>query len=150
MAHGVPRSMVGMAIVALLATTLLYLFSLQHVTDSSTPATARYVHGSLERSLADGAQTSLVVAQMRTADGKRHYVLRIEPAPDVAADERTLAVFARRAAELTLSELADKGVPPVLTCVLLLPREERRITWSASLQQVPEPPPPAEPTAAAD
>ncbi len=147
MASGSLRPIYTMAVIALLATMLLYLVSLQQVTDTGALKAARVVKTTLARNLEPDTRVTVVVAQRQTPDDRRHFVLRLTPAARIATDDSAVDLLARRAAEIALGELRDGRSTPVLTCVSLLGGGQRRITFAADLSIVDEPPPPPAPVA---
>ncbi len=141
MTSGSLRSLAVLGALAVVAMTIMYLFMVQQVTDSGSPAIAAAIQKSLRRSLADEPPAQMTM--IRGADGvdaPRHYVLRLTPSPAVATDERASSRILARAAELALTQIGTRKSIVTITCVATLAngREVRR-TFDAELEDIDEP-----------
>ncbi len=145
------RSLAMVGFMAVIACTLMYLFTMKQVTDTGGPAIAKKVGAMLSRSLAAEAPAKMTVYKQGTGSStRRHYVLTLTPSEAVAANDKAVIRLLSRAAELVTYELGAPKKSVTITCVARLSDDERRASFDMYGRPTEEPAAPASASASAD
>jgi hypothetical protein len=135
------RTVVIMGLFSVFALTLLMMFSLDQMADSTTPQIAADISGELQRSLAAEPPANVRLTMVREGkglDAPRLYHLRLRPNAAVASDERALSRLMMRASQLCAASLADFKAEAKIHCVAELPQGgEREATYRRERSQDP-------------
>jgi hypothetical protein len=115
-------TLAGLGIGAVLVMALMWLFTLNQVTDTTTAAAASAIDESLSRSLDAGAKARVTMVRDGTGiDAPRRYVVRIRPSKAVASDPNALGRLAERAAQIVVGKLERVRGVVLVQCVSALP-----------------------------
>src|SRR5688572_2864723 len=96
---------------------LLYLFALHQVADTTTPAMAKAIDGTLARALEKDVPSKVTMARTgKGAESSKLYTARFRPSAAVAADKAAVARLCERAADIVVGYLDEvKGGVTILT-----------------------------------
>ncbi len=114
------RTIAVMGLLAILAMTVLMMFSLRQVTDTQTPQIAADVADELQRGLAEEPPPSVRLVMQRDGkalDAPRTYTMRLRPNAEAAANLRTVDGIMYRAAEICAAELGDVKADVTIRCL---------------------------------
>lgn len=112
------RKLAALGFVAILFVALLYLFALNQVADTTTPAMAAALDETLVKSLEPGAKCRVTMARDGTGvSAPRVYTAKIRLSAAVAADAAAAARVCNRGAAIVASFLDEVRAPVTVRCV---------------------------------
>lgn len=121
---------VGLGLGALLLLTLMLLFTLNQVADTSATETAKYIDTFLEGNLVPGRPTRVTMTRdAKGIDAPRTYVVRVHPVARIAGDPKALLRLCESARDRVFEQVETLEVPVTVLCVASAGAAPQRFAW---------------------
>lgn len=112
------RKLAAIGFLAILFVALLYLFALNQVADTTTPAMGAALDDTLVKSLEPGSTCRVTMARDGTGvSAPRVYTAKIRVTAAVAADKAAVSRLCDRAAGIVATFLDDVRAPVTVRCI---------------------------------